>query len=187
MYAEQEDLKAALDNLDKETSTLSHTKTMLEQALEQWQAWNLETKQSFLKLCIERIDLEHVTPHILEITIALKEPIGGYAVGLMFRARPQKIVWSGEEQAILKKDYPGSDRLVVLQALPHRTWASIIEQAMSMGLTRSTYANSAKHIPKNLSLADYTYQQEGFAEAASHCIQRRRWDILESYQCWHKE
>lgn len=159
LYREQASLLEQIDALSTETDELAETKTLLRDALDLWETWRFETKKRFVNLVVQRITFTDVTPHILKITVDLKPPINGYVEGHMYRLRGTKTDWTDEEMETIRQLYPHADRLDILQALPHRTWRTIVDRAMGAGVMRMTRLNTSG-LGKSVTYADYCYRQQ---------------------------
>ena len=72
----------------------------------------------------------------------------------IYRRKGAKEAWTDGELAILKRMYPHDDRLAILKKLPNRTWDAISLKAMTKGIARETWLNSAPDIDNSLAYAD---------------------------------
>jgi len=61
----------------------------------------------------------------------------------LYRKEAGRQPWSEEDEHVLRDLYPQADRLAILQALPTRSWQSIIAWANDMGLKRYTQLNTS--------------------------------------------
>lgn len=134
-------------------TVLAKTQTLLEQAMDTWDGLPFENKQILVKLCVQSADAIYLSPHILQLTITLLAPLSGAFTGYLFLIRGKKPEYSPQELATIRELYPHADRLDILQALPTRSWAAIVHQAMEMGIERFTRRNSSG-IPLEWSVQD---------------------------------
>ncbi len=159
LYTERDRLQSKGKKVESERQEIVKTRSLLRQAEANWNAMEFENKQRFVKLLVETINIQDVTPHILKIDILLKAPFSATMTGHMYRYHPGKPAWTDEEIDALKVLYPCADRAVILEALPVRSWLSIVSQANVLGVSRATRLNTSA-LENGMTIADKRYMDE---------------------------
>lgn len=143
LHEDKAAIEARAQHVDTEREDLAELNSLLDPVMHAWDGMPFYLKQRFIKMTVEKANIREETPHIIRIDVALKEPIKRNLIGYMFRHRGSKPKWTDEEMVVLKRMYKQADRLEILKALPTRTWASIMQQSMTMGLERTTRLNTS--------------------------------------------
>lgn len=156
LYRTRDSLIEKAKITDTEKQEIVKTKSLLDQAVAGWDAMRFESKQQFVRVLIEKVNIEDVAPHILKIAIHFKAPFSTVMTGHLWRRKGSKPGWSTEENTALKALYPHADRAVVLEAIPMRTWESIMQQATILSATRVTRLNTST-LNDGMTVADDRY------------------------------
>ncbi len=153
LQADKAMLQKRAKKVGQEQNELAKTQSLIEEAVSSWVKMPFERKQLLVSLIVQSADMVMVSPHILKIEIALKEPVQGHLVGYIYRQYGSSMQWTDAENQLLEKLYASADRADILKALPNRTWVSIVLQAATLGLERHTYKNTS-HLTKRVSCQD---------------------------------
>ena len=137
-----------------EEAAIAETKTLHNQVVERWYEMPFELQQRFIRLIVKSVNMVEVSPHILRMELTYKQPIGVMQTGYILRKHGDKPPWLDAETQAIRDLYPQADRAVILKAIPKRTWLSIRQQAISMGVKRETWEDTSG-IPMYLSYADH--------------------------------
>ncbi|MFL5706731.1 MAG: recombinase family protein [Ktedonobacteraceae bacterium] len=157
----RKELEEKQKHTGNEETELREFQTLLDVALRSWDALSFDKQKRFVRLMVERVNIREETSHFIRIDIQLRAPFNYSLYGFLFRAHGSRSAWTEDEIAVLKRLYPQSDRLEVLQALPDRSWESIVKQACIMRprLERSTRRNTSA-IYEGLTYSDYALAEE---------------------------
>jgi DNA invertase Pin-like site-specific DNA recombinase len=153
LHATKALVKEKAVHVGQEQQQLAKTKSLIEQAVDDWESMLFADKKLLVQLMVQSANMEMIAPHMIKVTVTLKSPLVGCMVGYFFRKCGHKLLYTPEELATLAALYPAADRAVILQALPVRTWISIVQQAGEMGISRTTRLNTSG-IDETLSYAD---------------------------------
>jgi DNA invertase Pin-like site-specific DNA recombinase len=127
-----------------------------------WDKWTIEKRRSFVRLVTDSITLEDIASGWIKITFVWS-PILGFIQPMASNTRARDTAylwrqsgsrWSTEETDILTAMYANSTRQAILQALPTRSWASIIGKAGKLGIVRGYTKHESDSIPIEMSLTD---------------------------------
>jgi hypothetical protein len=122
-----------------------------------WAGLDFGKKQRFIRLSTKSITLRDASTHFLELEIVWKGPYARTDVGYIWRTRGAGGLYSDQENALLRELYPVSDRAVILDRLPHRSWTGILNQARGeLGLSRDRSCGNSSGLHIDLSRNDYT-------------------------------
>jgi len=133
-------------------------------ALEKWSKWTIAEKRKFIRVATYDIVLEHVQETWLKLTICWRhwmrkdvpeEELLIEDTAYILR-RQNTIVWTEEENDILRAVYADAGRYDIMQCLPRRSWISIRSQANINGLKREPSVNDSG-IPDDMSIDDMTF------------------------------
>jgi len=136
------ELQESLDAADEEDGedeevTLYQIHSLLPNIAEKWDKLSFDVRLRFVGAVVQMAVLEDVAPSWLKLEIHWKDAIGNFAdVGYIRRTSCNRTSWSQEEEARLREIYPKEDAAVILQALPERSWKSIMTRAERMGIKR---------------------------------------------------
>jgi hypothetical protein len=137
-----------------------------------WQGMTLEKQRRFVALATEKVTLTKIAPNWLQLAVDwLAEAEGVQDICYIWQ-RNTGVIWTEEENAILRDLYTSADRETILHALPIRSWTAIQRQAFRLQLSRPyTRNNSGLH--KYLSVCDKEVMDElgivfDKAEATKH-------------------
>lgn len=133
-------------------------------ALEKWSKWTIDEKRKFIRVATYDIVLEYVQETWLKLTICWRhwmrkdvpeEELLIEDTAYILR-RQNTIVWTEEENDILRAVYADAGRYDIMQCLPRRSWISIRSQANINGLKREPSVNDSG-IPDDMSIDDMTF------------------------------
>ena len=102
-----------------------------------------EESRRFIRLMCESVELSKYSNHVLTLTVRWRAPFTQIDVLYLYRKEAGRQPWSKADEQVLRDLYPEADRLTILQALPTRSWQSIIAWANDMGLRRYTQLNTS--------------------------------------------
>ena len=153
LYTTREHEVQRAKEAEKECAELQETQALHRMIYKQWDTLSFERQKRFVHLLIERVDLQEVSPHVVQLDITFKPPIAGTMQGFVWREDGGNKKWSDHENKVLAQLYPTADRAKIIQALPMRSWQAIRDQANVMGIARSTWYN-ASTVSKNQAWAD---------------------------------
>lgn len=154
LRAERETVEAQANSAGKEVNLLAECGNLLECAVKDWTGMGYDKQYRLVRLLVGYANIVEESPHILKLTVALIEPVSVVLHCYTWRARGSKSAWTPEENAILRRAYARADRAVILEALPTRTWESIIMHSTNeLSLQRATRVNTSG-IPDNATYAD---------------------------------
>jgi DNA invertase Pin-like site-specific DNA recombinase len=114
-----------------------------------------EDSRRFIRLATESITLDEYSAHFLTLTVVWRAPFSQVDVCYIYRQAGGRQEWTSDDEQVLREKYAQSDRAVLLELFPTRTWKSIKAWAYDMGLRRSTDVNTSELKNESLSLADY--------------------------------
>jgi len=111
-------------------------------------------KQKLAKLITESVTIEEVSVHWLRLTVLWRGPLANRPdVCLIWRQRGKRSEdWTTEEDEYIKASYPDGDKLMMLEALPSRSWNMIYQRALALGVRR--LVNTLNTIPQNVTIED---------------------------------
>jgi hypothetical protein len=111
-------------------------------------------KQKLAKLITESVTIEEVSVHWLRFTVLWRGPLANRPdVCLIWRQRGKRSEeWTAEEDAYIEAHYPEGDKLMMLEALPSRSWNMIYQRALTLGVRRRV--NTLNTIPQNVTIED---------------------------------
>ncbi len=155
LYAAKEQVLEQAKHAAKEVEDLEETKSLHQQVIDNWFTMPFERQQRYVRLIIAGVTMEEVAPRILKLAVTFKPPIMGSLTGYVMRTNAGQHAWTGEEETALRSYYTYADRAEILQAIPKRSWQCIRQQALEMGISRATWANTSG-IPGHLSYNDWT-------------------------------
>lgn len=146
-------LEAKAQKAEREKNELAKCRSLVDEALHRWDSLKFERKRRFVRLLVEKANMREVAPHIIQIDALLRDPFRNDFTIYLFRKSGTHDTWTDEELECLRRLYPHADRLAILQALPTRTWRSIMHIASDNGFVRDTRLNTSD-IDPCLSYAD---------------------------------
>jgi hypothetical protein len=159
------ELKGTLPN-EQETKSLDEARkyasfqTELLRIIPVWDKIPFAKRKEFVNLLVKRAIVEVVAPHWVRLTIEWLHPAWTTDVMDIRRTRGAKPTWTEEERAIIKEMYPDRPREEILILLPNKSWASIKNEALMLGVRRTLTTPSDCAIPMFLSFADWQFMQE---------------------------
>ncbi len=111
-------------------------------------------KQKLARLITESVTIEEVSVHWLRFTVLWRGPFANRPdVCLIWRQRGKRSEdWTTEEDEYIKVNYPEGDKLMMLEALPSRSWNMIFQRALALGVYRRV--NTSNPIPQNVTIED---------------------------------
>jgi hypothetical protein len=125
-------------------------KDLIEKMGRYWERYPFEDRQTLVALLVKRVCLEPLSGHFLKMTIEWKEFPAD--VGIIRRATACSFRWTTKEDQTLREMYPTAKAEAILEALPRRSWTSIVSRASALTVRRI-----GKHEPpaqKDISLED---------------------------------
>lgn len=144
LRAQREAVEQKANKATSEAGKLAECGDLLDCAKRDWHGMGFGKQQRLVRLLVGHANIEEVAPHILRLTVALIEPVGMVLNCYMWRQRGSKPAWTEKENDALRKLYAGADRANILEALPTRTWDSILMQATNvLGLQRMSRVNTS--------------------------------------------
>jgi hypothetical protein len=114
----------------------------------------MERKQRLAHLLVESATLEELSVHWVRLTIVWRGPLANRPdVCLIWRQHGgHNNTWTAEEDAIVTEHYPKTDKWMILEALPNRTWNMVYQRALTLGLHRAAYIQAP--LPDNFTVSD---------------------------------
>ncbi len=189
LYAAREQVVAKAKQAAQEQTTLQTTMSLHQQIIKTWWELPFANQQRYVSLILQSVTMEEVGPHILKLVATFKSPIVATLTGYVLREHCGQHTWTDAENEAIRWLYPAADRVDILKAIPERTWKAIRQQAMEMGVNRSTWANTSG-IPNNLSYADSQLIEQlqtgypGFGKAEETASETRicfvRWEPFDT-------
>src|SRR5258708_85951 len=144
LHAEREAVEQQANKAAKEAGLLAECTTLIDCAIRDWKAMKFEKQQRLVHLLVGCANIEAVSPHIIELTVALVEPLNVVLQCYAWRKHSSRPKWQDSENAVLRKLYACADRAIILEALPTRCWDSIVMQATKvLNLKRETGHNTS--------------------------------------------
>jgi DNA invertase Pin-like site-specific DNA recombinase len=125
-----------------------------------WEKKPLSVRKEFVNLFVDKVVLRVVAPHWVQLDIIWTHPQWEAQRLYIMRSHGPRPLWSSEEKSILAEHYAQTDRIELLQLLPGKTWASMIQQAKRMGLTRVAQTRTPLSISRDFSWEDILFMQE---------------------------
>ncbi|MGH2496725.1 MAG: recombinase family protein [Ktedonobacteraceae bacterium] len=177
LYATRAMLVEKQSQAGKEVAEIAETRSLLDQAVDNWQGMKFENKQRLIRLMVKKVNIQEASPHIIRIDMVLKDPIACTMTGHLYRHDGSKAAWTDEEKAIMHKLYPQADRLAILQVLPNRTWLSIQQKGVLLGIPRTTRLNTSD-IDETMSYADVLYMQSHYVRTDSPVFELPSLDMM---------
>ncbi len=154
-------------SIDQLNMKLSQAKQMEQDALEFiqrlddiptiWNDMGIEKQLRFLRLVCDTIVLTKPAQNWLQLEIHWNWADVPCSVCYIWQPKAGD-GWTDEEQVILKRMYPRTDRLSILKALPGRNWTAICARAYKLKVARVPHAkNSDLH--ESLSTEDHEFMR----------------------------
>ena len=153
LYAAREDVLQKAAHAAKEQEDLQETLSLHQQVIADWYQMPFERQRRYASLIVASVTMEEVSPHVLKLVLTYKSPILCTLTGYVLREKCGLRTWTDEENGFIHTLYPSADRAVILQAIPNRTWQSICQQAIVLGIGRRTILNTSG-IANNRAYAD---------------------------------
>ncbi|GER87876.1 hypothetical protein KDW_20380 [Dictyobacter vulcani] len=109
----------------------------LEDLEESWEKKTYEFKRSFMQLVIDRVVIDQISPHFYTVKVEWAYKEWGTEERHWEHKTGGRIAWTEEEIETLKALYATeTDRFVVMQAIPTRSWKTIKHIAHDLKLKR---------------------------------------------------
>jgi hypothetical protein len=125
-------------------------KDLIQKMNEYWERYPFEDRQALMALLVNRIYLEPLSHHFMQITVEWKEfPTD---IGIIWRRHADSMYWAPEEEQVLREIYPTEPAVTILQALPRRSWLAICSRASKLGICRQIKKAGIQR--KDMSLED---------------------------------
>jgi hypothetical protein len=101
---------------------------------------DLDHKRKMLRLLIESIQVEVISPHVYALCINWITPISTRGdTALLYRSSISRAVWTLEEEEFLRAIYHDSEKIEILQRFPNRSWGTITHRTYKMRLKRTIH------------------------------------------------
>jgi hypothetical protein len=139
--------------------TFADFQTELEKLATLWDQKPLKERKEFVNLLIKKAVLSLVSTHWIKLTVYWTHPAWTTETLYIYRRRGCKDNWTDEEKKLVQTHYPTTQREVLLQLLPHKSWSAILGQAIKMGLQRKRHA-APPPIPETITWSDYEFCQQ---------------------------
>lgn len=112
-----------------------------------WPYKPFELKKNILKLLIKRVVLDQMSTKFFRVLVEWRYKEWGTEQTYLMHNEGGRKQWAEEELERLKTVYPGQrERLVIMQALPDRSWRAIRHMADSLGITAGKGLGKGKGI-----------------------------------------
>ena len=151
--------------------------TELQLLIPVWPNKPFNVRKEFVNLFVRQATLEIVATHWVRLTIDWSHPQWETDTLYIFRRRGAMPNWTEEEQEIIRTQYPYAPRGVLLEQLPEKSWVSIRQEALRLGIEREGWTYSS--IPKHVTWSDWQFMQEfGIEEGdrtTKYISTSRRW------------
>jgi len=139
--AREKELRAKLPSGEDEREvkvarTFADFQTELEKLASVWDKKPLKEKKDFINLLVKKAVLSSAATHWIKLTIYWAHPAWAPETLYIYRRRGSRAEWTDEEKEALQTQYATASRDVLLQLLPHKSWAALCEQASRMSLQR---------------------------------------------------
>ncbi len=100
-------------------------------------------------------------PHWVQLDIVWSLPAWGCDTLYIFRRRGKAPFWTEVEHEALRALYPYGTRDEILAALPTKSWSSIRNEALRIGVQRMVDVyRQPPTIPQSITWSDWQYMQE---------------------------
>jgi hypothetical protein len=132
--------------------------TELQLLIPVWPNKPFSVRKEFVNLFVRRATLEILATHWVSLTIEWSHPQWESDTLYVFRRRGAMPPWTEEELSGLKQAYPVAARDELLRLFPEKSWVSIRQKALLMGLEREGLTYSA--VPKHVTWSDWQFMQE---------------------------
>lgn len=127
-----------------------------------WQM-DIDRQRKMLRMLIETIELENISPHLYTLRMKWKDPIAvRWDCALLFRRNSLRSNlkgddWTADELAHLQAIYPTADKLALHQAFPMKSGEAIKQKAAELGVKRAArMPEKMSPIFRALCYADWT-------------------------------
>lgn len=99
-----------------------------------WDRYPFEDRQALVALLVNQVYLECLSGRFMQISIEWKHfPCD---IGFIRRSNAASLHWTDEEKEILRQMYPTEPAHAILEALPRRSWVSMVTRASDLGVRR---------------------------------------------------
>jgi hypothetical protein len=158
LYADRDAITLQIQETESEEADIEESMELTQQVIDHWDSLPFDVQRQYTQLIVHSATLTEAAPHFLRLDITLKPPFSTSMRGYIYRFKGTKAIWTDGEITTLQQLYPHADRLHILQALPLRTWDSIIQYASSKHIARTTLLDTSG-IPTYLTYADMQFLQ----------------------------
>jgi len=164
LAAEQQAIEAELTQkpgqTKAESKALRYKHLVLEHA-DHWETYSMSEKHKFLEQVVKEINIYFPTPHWIVMKITWINPEWGIDTGYLWDKgrKGANPIFSEAEIETLKTLYPTGTQREVLEALPMRTWQSLMSINQKLKIPRKRqYSNDP--IPHFWSMEDITFAEQ---------------------------
>jgi DNA invertase Pin-like site-specific DNA recombinase len=179
LAAKQREIEAELNGkpaaTPAESKSLRYKHLVLEHG-DYWEGYPIGEKHKFLESVIKEVEISYAAPHWIEIKITWINPEWGIDIGyLWYKKSKSNPTYTEAELEIIRKLYPAATQREILEALPTRTWQSIIRQAYLLKLSRKYQRRNDAILPF-WSMADIAFAEEKRIDTSNM--------MLDKFICW---
>ena len=132
--------------------------TELQKLIPVWDSKPFDVTKEFINLFVKQAILEVVATHWVSLTIEWSHPKWESDTLYIFRRRGAMPQWTEEEEEIINTQYPYALREDLLALLLEKSWVSIRQEALRLGIEREGWTYS--DIPKHVTWSDWQFMQQ---------------------------
>jgi len=159
----KKELAAKKQMLEKDEQLVTARKfsdfqTELRKLIPVWEKKPIAIRREFVNLFVEQAVLRIVAPHFVQLDIFWTHPAWEADRINIYRRTGAKPYWTDEEKHILRTYYPLAPIDDLLQRLPQKTWGSIKQEAIVLGIQRNVKIPSS--CSKTLTVTDVQFMIE---------------------------
>jgi len=105
----------------------------------EYKSLSLEGQKRLARQVIQEIKLNIISPHVLLLHVTWQTGIAACPdVALIWRGSSSNVAedWTDEEDEIVRRLYPKSSQLEIMEAFPNRAWSRICNRGHDLGIKR---------------------------------------------------
>jgi hypothetical protein len=122
-----------------------------------WEQKPFSIRKEFVNLFVETAVISIIAPHWIKLSIVWSYPTWGVETLYIRRNHGEQTNWTEEEIELVRRLHSTRDMLVILQALPTKTWKAIKRKGLDMGMPARP--RTALPLPTDLSWQDIQFMQ----------------------------